>query len=104
MESLNKPQIDKNNKILTVDEQHKILVGVAAGIANYFGIHSISVRILFVVSAITTGGIGYFVYILFAIFMPDDPVESAKRADTFKTQQEAAFSENEQTKFSNGNL
>lgn len=53
-------------KRLYRDENNKILGGVCAGIANYFGIDSLIVRILFVVT-----GVGFFVYILLWIFLPN---------------------------------
>lgn len=47
------------------DENNKILGGVCAGIANYFNIDSLVVRILFVVS-----GVGFLAYILLWAFVP----------------------------------
>jgi phage shock protein PspC (stress-responsive transcriptional regulator) len=47
------------------DENNKILGGVCAGIANYFNIDALIVRILFVIS-----GVGFFAYILLWIFVP----------------------------------
>ena len=52
-------------KRLYRDENNKVLGGVCAGIANYFGIDALVVRILFVVS-----GIGFFAYILLWAFVP----------------------------------
>ena len=53
------------HKRLYRDENNKILGGVCAGIANYFGIDTLIVRILFVVS-----GVGFFAYILLWAFVP----------------------------------
>lgn len=53
-------------KRLYRDENNKILGGVCAGIANYFNIDSLIVRILFIVT-----GVGFFVYILLWIFLPN---------------------------------
>lgn len=53
-------------KRLYRDENNKILGGVCAGIANYFGIDSLIVRILFIIT-----GVGFFVYILLWIFLPN---------------------------------
>jgi phage shock protein PspC (stress-responsive transcriptional regulator) len=52
-------------KRLYRDENHKILGGVCSGIAAYFGIDPVIVRVLFIVS-----GIGFFLYILLWIFVP----------------------------------
>lgn len=52
-------------KRLYRDENNKILGGVCSGIAAYFGIDPVIVRVLFIVS-----GIGFFLYILLWIFVP----------------------------------
>ena len=52
-------------KKLYRDENHKILGGVCSGIAAYFGIEPIIVRLVFIFS-----GIGFFAYILLWIFVP----------------------------------
>jgi phage shock protein PspC (stress-responsive transcriptional regulator) len=54
-----------NGKRLYRDENHKILGGVCSGIAAYFGIDPVIVRVLFIVS-----GIGFFLYLLLWIFVP----------------------------------
>ncbi|HAA21937.1 MAG TPA: hypothetical protein DCP28_25410, partial [Cytophagales bacterium] len=46
-----------------------VLGGVAAGIANYFGVSVVSIRILFVLF-ILLGGAGFFVYIVLWIIVP----------------------------------
>ena len=53
------------HKRLYRDENNKILGGVCAGVANYFNIDPLIVRILFVVT-----GIGLFVYLLLWLFVP----------------------------------
>lgn len=52
-------------KRLYRDENHKILGGVCSGIAAYFGIDPVIVRIVFLVS-----GIGFLAYILLWMFVP----------------------------------
>ncbi|MDQ2862378.1 MAG: PspC domain-containing protein, partial [Bacteroidota bacterium] len=52
-------------KRLYRDENHKILGGVCSGIAAYFGIDPVIVRVLFIVS-----GIGLVLYFLLWIFVP----------------------------------
>ena len=52
-------------KRLYRDENHKILGGVCSGIAAYFGIDPVIVRILFIIS-----GIGILLYILLWVFVP----------------------------------
>ena len=53
------------HKRLYRDEEHKVLGGVCAGIANYFNIDAVLVRILFIFT-----GIGFFAYFLFWVFVP----------------------------------
>src|SRR5690606_37098126 len=57
-----------NNKSLYRDENNKILGGVCSGIATYFGIDPVIVRVLFIVFGIT--GVGFLLYILLWIFVP----------------------------------
>ncbi|MDQ2718179.1 MAG: PspC domain-containing protein [Bacteroidota bacterium] len=52
-------------KRLYRDENHKILGGVCGGIASYFGIDPVIVRVVFILS-----GIGFLAYILLWIFVP----------------------------------
>ncbi len=55
------------HKRLYRDENNKILGGVCAGVANYFGIDTTLVRILFVLT-----GVGLLAYILLWIFVPNN--------------------------------
>lgn len=53
------------HKRLYRDESNKVLGGVCSGIANYFNIDALIVRILFVVS-----GVGFLAYVLLWAFVP----------------------------------
>src|SRR4029078_5140947 len=53
------------HKRLYRDENNKVLGGVCAGVANYFGIDALVVRLIFIFS-----GIGFFAYILLWAFVP----------------------------------
>ena len=53
------------HKRLYRDENNKVLGGVCAGVANYFGIDALVVRLVFIFS-----GIGFFAYILLWAFVP----------------------------------
>ena len=59
---------DWKSKSLYRDENHKILGGVCSGIAAYFGIDPVIVRVLFIIFGIT--GLGFLIYILLWIFVP----------------------------------
>ncbi|MEO6134726.1 MAG: PspC domain-containing protein [Ginsengibacter sp.] len=56
------------NKSLYRDENNKVLGGVCSGVATYFGIDPVIIRVLFVIFGIT--GIGFLLYILLWIFVP----------------------------------
>jgi phage shock protein PspC (stress-responsive transcriptional regulator) len=56
-------------KRLYRDENNKVLGGVCAGLANYFGIDPVVIRIIFVV-LLFAGGIGFLPYIIFWIAVP----------------------------------
>lgn len=55
----------RKGKRLYRDENNKILGGVCSGIAAYFGIDPVIVRVLFIIS-----GIGFLAYILLWMFVP----------------------------------
>ncbi len=51
----------------------KMLFGVCGGLAEFFGISSTLVRLIFVILAIT-GSSGIFIYIVAAILMPSSNI------------------------------
>jgi phage shock protein C len=53
----------------------KMLAGVCAGVAEYFGIDPVIVRIVFVLLALA-GGPGILLYIILWIVMPESPTSS----------------------------
>jgi phage shock protein PspC (stress-responsive transcriptional regulator) len=57
------------HKRLYRDENNKVLGGVCSGIANYFGMDPVIIRIIFVV-LLFAGGIGFLPYIIFWIAVP----------------------------------
>lgn len=54
------------NKALRRSRSDRVFAGVCGGIAEYFNINSLLVRILFILS-----GIGFVAYILMAIFIDE---------------------------------
>ena len=56
------------SKSLYRDENNKVLGGVCSGIAAYFNIDPVIVRVLFVVFGIT--GVGFLLYLILWIFVP----------------------------------
>ncbi|MDX1628494.1 MAG: PspC domain-containing protein [Fulvivirga sp.] len=61
---------DKKLKKLYRDPDQKVLGGVSSGMALYFGIDVVVVRLLFVLS-ILLGGTGIFIYIILWIILPE---------------------------------
>lgn len=53
----------------------KMIAGVCAGVAEYFGVDPVIVRIIFVGLALA-GGPGLLLYIILWIIMPDYPTDS----------------------------
>ena len=53
------------------DTQHKKIAGVCAGLARYFDVDPVLVRLIFLVLALSTG-IGFIAYIVGWIVMPKD--------------------------------
>lgn len=53
----------------------KMVAGVCAGVAEYFGIDPVIVRIIFILLALA-GGPGVLLYIILWIVMPESPIDS----------------------------
>lgn len=75
----------RKNYRLAKDRTNKKISGVAAGIAEYFGIEPTLVRILFVLAAIFGQGAGVLIYIILSMALPsgqaggDDDKRSARK-------------------------
>lgn len=64
--------VDKMEKRLYKSSKNKMLDGVCAGIAEYFGIDPTLVRVALVLFC-AMGGAGIIAYIIMAIVMPRNP-------------------------------
>jgi phage shock protein C len=64
------------------DEQNKVIGGVCAGLANYFGIDISLARVIFVLFSIV-GGSGLLVYIIMWIVVPAAPYGEVSYGDSF---------------------
>jgi phage shock protein C len=60
------------NKQLTRDPNDKIIAGVASGLADYFGIDTTIVRVLFLL-LLLPGGLSPLLYVVLWIVMPERP-------------------------------
>ncbi|HNP19997.1 MAG TPA: PspC domain-containing protein [Fulvivirga sp.] len=73
------PDLSEDNKLKKMfrDGEQKVLGGVASGIANYFGVDVVIVRVIFVLS-IFVGGAGIMAYIILWIVLPEAKTFSDK--------------------------
>ena len=67
------------NKKLVRDSKRKVLGGVAAGFAHYFGVDPVWVRLIFVLLTLA-GTVGFWAYILLWIVLPSESIEEETSA------------------------
>jgi phage shock protein C len=65
------------SKQLTRNPNDKMIAGVASGLADYFGIDTTIVRIVFLL-LLLPGGISPLVYVVLWIVMPERPTAPAR--------------------------
>ncbi len=63
-------------KRLTRSKDDRWLGGVCGGLAQYFGIDSTVVRVIFILSALIIGG-GFLIYLILWIVIPLEPDDGA---------------------------
>ncbi|MFZ6010261.1 MAG: PspC domain-containing protein [Bacteroidota bacterium] len=102
---LDEPVVDKK---MFRDRERKIISGVSGGVAAYLGIDIIAVRLLFVIFTII-GGLGFFVYIVLWLILPEaktltdkvqmqgEPVTLSNIESTIKKSQSEKSPDNEST-------
>lgn len=59
-------------KRLTRSQNNKMLTGVCAGIANYFGLDPTLIRVAYVLLTVFTAFSGVIVYLLLWIIIPEE--------------------------------
>ena len=59
-------------KKLTRPQNNKMLTGVCAGIANYFGLDPTLIRVAYALLTVFTAFAGVIVYLLLWIIIPED--------------------------------
>lgn len=67
-----------NNK-LTKSRSDRVLFGVCGGLGSYLGIDSVLVRIGFILGAIFTGSLLFWIYLILGIILPNDKSFSSDR-------------------------
>lgn len=75
-----------NEKKIVRPRQGRMLFGVAAGIANYFGIDPVIVRLIFVILAVS-GGAGVLIYIIGIFVIPEEPKNSKENKGSEKNKE-----------------
>lgn len=75
------PQVTYADKKLYRSENEKMIAGVCGGLGNYFSIDPLAFRLLFVLIAVLSKGIGIFTYIIFWIALKPKvlPMNVSKR-------------------------
>ncbi len=66
------------NKRLFRDTDNALLAGVSAGLANYFGLDVVLIRVLFIALTIFSGGLGVVIYIILWLLVPAATTSSEK--------------------------
>lgn len=63
-------------RVLRRSRSDRMIAGVCGGLANYFGVDSVLVRLIFVLVTAVWGA-GILVYIVLAIVVPEEPIVTA---------------------------
>lgn len=66
------------NKRLMRSQSDRLFLGVAGGLADYFGLDPVLMRLLFVIIGLASLGKGLLVYLLLAILMPEEAHSTGK--------------------------
>jgi len=75
------------SKTLYRTHQGRILAGVCSGLAEYFGVDANLIRVVFLVLAVFTGGVGVLAYLLMWIVIPEEGEKTSIAQDMInKTQ------------------
>jgi len=72
-------KLEKNEKKIYRSRRELILAGVAGGLAEYFGVDPTLVRILFVLLALSGGGV--LVYIVLMLIVPQESEEETIKGE-----------------------
>lgn len=65
------------SKVLRRPRDGRMLAGVCAGVADYFGLDVTLVRVIWAVVSIITGGAGVLAYLVAWIIIPDEGQKSS---------------------------
>ena len=65
------------------NNQDKVLFGVASGLADYFNVDPVLVRLAFVLFCLF-GGFGFVTYLVLAVIMPREDTDATQQADVMR--------------------
>jgi phage shock protein C len=65
------------SKVLARSRDGRMLAGVCAGFADYFGLDVILVRVIWAVVSVFTGGAGVLAYLAAWVIIPDEGQQSS---------------------------
>lgn len=71
----------------------RLFLGVAAGIARYFNIDPVIVRIIFIIAGLASAGHAILAYLLLAVLMPNEATGTAGKAHAFDPEEEIIIKE-----------
>lgn len=81
---------DRNgSKVLMRPRDGRMLAGVCAGVADYFGLDVTLVRVIWAVLAVITGGAGILAYLVAWILIPNEGQKSSAAEDMVGKKQDS---------------
>jgi phage shock protein C len=81
---------DRNgSKVLIRPRDGRMLAGVCAGVADYFGLDVTLVRVIWAVLAVITGGAGILAYLVAWILIPNEGQQSSVAENTVGKKQDS---------------
>ena len=76
-------------RVLVRTRDGRMLAGVCAGVADYFGLDVTLVRVIWAVVSVITGGLGVLAYLVAWIIIPDEGQKSSLAENMFGKKQDS---------------
>jgi phage shock protein C len=76
-------------RVLVRARDGRMLAGVCAGVADYFGLDVTLVRVIWAVVSVITGGLGVLAYLVAWIIIPDEGQKSSLAENMFDKKQDS---------------
>jgi phage shock protein C len=81
---------ENGTKVLVRSRNGRLVAGVCAGVAEYFGIDVTLVRVLAAVVAVITGGVGVLAYLAAWVIIPEQGEKASPAENIASTKQGAS--------------